>query len=124
MAPFSQESEPPQNPGRFKVFQQEIDWSLEVDGITNLDRARKGRAPRVIKDGVPIRLHLHHSRQNGQGPLFELTEGTHLRTKSTKGKEALHPYEDQKHPDFPVNRRLFDKDVKQYWKDRASEVKR
>jgi hypothetical protein len=88
---------------QYEVFQQEIDWSLTVDEETNLDRARRGRAPHVMKDGISEQLQLHHSRQHGQGPLFELTRNTHLRTKSTKGKEALHPYGNQKHPDFPVD---------------------
>ena len=108
---------------QYEVFQQEIDWTLEVKGKTNLDRARGGGAPYVMKDGSPRQLHLHHSRQNGQGPLFELTKDTHLRTKSTEGKKALHPYGKKKHPDFPVNRPRFRYDVDQYWIDRASEVR-
>ena len=35
----------------------------------------------------------------------------------------LHPYGKKKHPDFPVDRQLFDKDVPKYWKNRASEAK-
>lgn len=104
---------------QYKVFQQEIDWSLEVKGVTNLERAQGGGAPYIMKDGVPQQLQLHHSRQNGQGPLFELSRSTHLETKATEGGRALHPYGRQQHPDFPVNRPLFNKDVKQYWMDRA-----
>lgn len=40
---------------------------------------------------------------------------------------ALHPYKvdgSGKHPYFPVDRNAFDKDRKQYWKDRAKAEKR
>jgi hypothetical protein len=63
---------------------------------------------------------LLYSRQNGQGPLFELSKPTHLYTKSGQGYEALHPYGRQQNPEFPVNRPAFDGyDRPQYWIDRA-----
>lgn len=106
---------------QYKVYQQEVDWNLTVkDNLTNLDLARAGNAPYVLKDGQLQQLQLHHSRQNGQGPLFELSRSTHLNTKSGQGREALHPYGQKQHPDYPVNRPLFNKDVKQYWTDRAA----
>ncbi len=105
----------------YKVYQQEIDWGLSVDGKTNLQRVVQGNAPYVMKNGVPERLNLHHSRQNGQGPLFELTEPLHLYTKSGYGREALHPFGRQQHPEFPVNRPLFTIDKNQYWIDRIPE---
>jgi hypothetical protein len=104
---------------QYKVFQQEIDWSLEVKGVTNIERAQGGGAPYIVKDGVTQQLQLHHSRQNGHGPLFELSRKTHLETKITEGGRALHPYQNQKHPEYPVDRQLFGKDVRQYWMDRA-----
>ncbi len=106
----------------YKVYRQDIDWDLKVDGLTNLERAAAGKAPYVVKDGENVRLNLHHSRQNGFGPLYELTEPTHLYTKSGYGREALHPYGKYQHPDFPVNRKLFNVDKKQYWIDRYNEV--
>jgi YD repeat-containing protein len=109
---------------QYKVFQQEIDWSFEVKGLTNLERAQGGGAPYIMKDGVPQQLQLHHSRQNGQGPLFELSRRTHLETRATEGGRALHPYGRQQHPDYPVNRPLFNKDVPQYWMDRAAGANR
>ncbi|WLH38402.1 HNH/ENDO VII family nuclease [Pseudomonas sp. FP2196] len=108
----------------YKVYQQNIDWDLEHKGISNRDRAKKGGAPYVLKDGVPQQLQLHHSRQNGKGPLFELSMKTHLRTLKGQGREAIHPYGHSKHPDFPVDRKAFEKEVPQYCKDRAAEVEK
>ena len=108
---------------QYKVYQQEIDWNLKVkDGLTNLDLAKKGKAPYVMKDGQLQQIQLHHSRQNAQGPLFETSRSTHLDTKSGQGREALHPYGQEQHPNFPVDRPLFKKDVNQYWIDRAKGV--
>lgn len=107
---------------QYKVYQQEIDWSLELDGVTNLKYAKAGNSPYIMKDGMPQQIQLHHSRQNGRGPLFEVSRDTHVKTKSGQGREALHPYGNDKHPDFPVDRKLFDKDKKQYWIDRAEGV--
>ncbi|WP_148058627.1 HNH/ENDO VII family nuclease [Pseudomonas frederiksbergensis] len=106
----------------YKVFQQDIDWDLEHKGMSNLDRAKVGVAPYIMKDGVPQQLQLHHSRQNGKGPLFELSRKTHLTTLKGKGREAVHPYGHNQHPDAPVDRELFKKEVPQYWKDRAAET--
>lgn len=53
----------------YKVFQQDIDWDMEVGGKSNYQRAKEGGSPFVMKDGVPEQLQLHHSRQNGKGPL-------------------------------------------------------
>jgi hypothetical protein len=103
----------------YKVYQQEVDWSLQVDGLTNLQRAQAGRPPFVMRNGESQQLQLHHSRQDARGSLFELSEPTHLRTRSGHGREALHPYGRQQHPDYPVDRPLFNKDVKQYWRDRV-----
>jgi len=107
----------------YKVYQQEIDWALEVDGATNLQRAQGGRAPFVMRNDKPQQLQLHHSRQDARGSLFELSEPTHLRTRSGHGREALHPYGRQQHPGYPVNRPDFNKDVKQYWRDRVEGIK-
>jgi RHS repeat-associated protein len=72
----------------YKVFQQDIDWDLEHKGMSNLDRAKEGGAPYIMKDGVPQQLQLHHSRQNGKGPLFELSRKTHL-SKVKAGKRFI-----------------------------------
>ena len=108
----------------YKIFQQDIDWNLPVNtdqGIkTNLELAEMGRTPFVVKDGKYSQINLHHSKQNGKGPLFELSAKTH----NTFGyTNALHPYKvasNSKHPYNPVDRSIFDIDRDQYWKDRAA----
>ena len=79
---------------------------------------------------------MHHSRQNAEGPLFELSSSTH-KVKTGQGGEALHPYKtklgrelngegsgpnNSAHPDKPVDRAKFDKDRAQYWQDRVKEI--
>ena len=63
------------------VYQQNIDLDLPVDtrsGVrTNLELAREGEAPFVIKDGKYQQIQLHHSRQNARGSLLELSVSTH-----------------------------------------------
>ena len=106
----------------YTVFQQAIDWDMvDNKGRTNLQRASKGLAP-LGADGKSINL--HHSKQDARGALFELTKTTHSKYDRTN---ALHPYKvdgSGKHPYFPVDRNAFDKDRKQYWKDRAKAEKR
>ncbi|WP_217898666.1 HNH/ENDO VII family nuclease [Photorhabdus luminescens] len=96
----------------YDVYQQKIDWDLKVKGKTNLQRA--------MMEGKPAHLNLHHSRQDARGALFEISNITH-RARSGKGKEALHPYGNKQYPDYPVNRKAFDADRKQYWEDRAKQ---
>ncbi|MBR8512127.1 RHS repeat-associated core domain-containing protein [Burkholderia cenocepacia] len=105
----------------YTVFRQDIDWDMEHRGKTNLQRAMEGGAPFMMKDGVPQQIQLHHSRQQSMGPLFEVTTSTHRAARGA-GREALHPYGNQKNPDFPVDRDAFDIDRKQYWQDRAAEA--
>ena len=107
----------------YTVYQQQIDWDMEVNGKTNLQRASQGGAPYIMKDGRAQPLELHHSRQNALGPIFELTRPTH-RLGKNRGRQALHPYGNEKHPDFPVDRDNFDVDRDQYWRDRAKAEKR
>lgn len=106
----------------YTVYQQDIDWDLSYKGKTNLQRASEGGAPYLMKNGIPQQIQLHHSRQQSIGPLFEITVSTH-RAVTGKGRAALHPFGNEKNPDFPVDRPLFDKDREQYWKDRAAAEK-
>lgn len=106
----------------YRVYQREIDWALEVRGRTNLERARAGEAPYVLRDGQPQQVQLHHSRQDARGSLFELGDATHLRVRTGHGREALHPYGRRQHPDYPVNRQLFERDRRQYWQDRVGDI--
>ncbi|WP_452220405.1 HNH/ENDO VII family nuclease [Lacinutrix salivirga] len=106
------------------VFQQNIDWDLPVntrDGIkTNLELAEMGRSPFVVKDGKYSQINLHHSKQNANGSLFELSAATHQKY---YGTNALHPHLPNAHPDYPVNRSQFDIDRDAYWKERAKNAK-
>lgn len=106
----------------YRVFKnQKIDWSLKKDGISNLERAKRGQAPFIEKDGKLVRVELHHVRQDAKGPLAELSRPTH-QSKKGQGREVLHPYGTEQHPHNPVDRTKWDKDRKQFWKDRAKEV--
>ncbi|EOG5604888.1 RHS repeat-associated core domain-containing protein, partial [Providencia stuartii] len=107
----------------YTVYQQPIDWDLKVntrDGVkTNLQIVLEdGRSPMVVKDGKYSVVSLHHSKQNGLGPLFELSTETHVKYRYTN---ALHPHLPGSHPFNPVDRDLFDADRKAYWKQRAEE---
>nr|WP_228144107.1 RHS repeat-associated core domain-containing protein [Moraxella cuniculi] len=101
----------------YTVYQQNIDWNkIDKKGRTNLERALKGIAP-LGNDGKSINL--HHSKQDSRGSLFELSKTTHNRYDRTN---ALHPYKVNglgKHPFYAVDRKLFGKDRRQYWIDRA-----
>ncbi|WP_082036998.1 HNH/ENDO VII family nuclease [Flavobacterium sp. MEB061] len=101
----------------YTVYQQDIDWDrLDDKGRTNLQRATKGTAP-LGSDGKSINL--HHSKQNAQGPLFEVSDSMHKKFDRTN---ALHPYKVDgtgKHPHFPVDRDAFDIDRGSYWRKRA-----
>lgn len=57
-----------------------------------------------------------------KGLLLELSCKTHLTILKGKGREAVHPYGHSQHPDAPVDREFFNKEVSQYWKDRAAEA--
>jgi len=103
----------------YTVYEQNIDWSLDVEGLTNMQRAMSGGAPYIMKNGVARKLNLHHSRQDARGALFEVSDVTH-RARRDAGGRALHPYGRNQHPDYPVDRPAFDVDRNQYWIDRAT----
>lgn len=84
-----------------------------------MELAQRGRTPFLVNpDGSYSQINLHHSKQNAQGPLFELSRDTHQGNFSSN---ALHPHLPNAHPDHPVNREQFDVDRAQYWMDRAAE---
>jgi hypothetical protein len=130
----------------YDVYQQDIDPDLVVTltnrrtgrttSITNRELMEEGKAPYVMKNGRQQRIELHHSRQNAQGPLFELSDVSH-RARSGAGSEALHPYKTNRgrqlngdgfgpnvsqHPTYPVDRARFDKDRKNYWQQRFQQL--
>ncbi len=111
----------------YKVYQQEIDLNAKPrsnlgDMRTNADLMKQGGSPYVLKNGQYEQVQLHHSRQDGRGTLFETSESTHLNLTNQTGRQAVHPYSPQSHPDYPVNRDIFDKDKGQYWKDRLNQL--
>ncbi|MGO2105146.1 MAG: RHS repeat domain-containing protein [Proteus vulgaris] len=78
----------------YTVYQQPIDWDLKVntrDGVkTNLQIVLEdGRSPMVVKNSKYEIVSLHHSKQNGLGPLFELSTPTH---EQYRYSNALHPH--------------------------------
>ena len=106
----------------YRVYQQDIDWDkIDPKGRTNLQRASEGLAP-IGNDGKSINL--HHSKQKGKGPLFELSGSIHTSYGHTN---ILHPYRvtpntdgTKHHPFDKVDREKFDIDRRQYWIDRAN----
>lgn len=115
----------------YDVYQRDIEPELKIQREhprtgetieeTNIDRMGKGKPPYVDKGGSLEPVELHHSRQQGQGPLFEVSKSTHSNTVDDAGAKALHPYGNEKNPYDPVDRKLFDKDRVEYWKDRAKD---
>jgi len=112
----------------YRVYQQEIDINLliEKNGVikTNLEWMKLGQSPSVVKNGKVTKVVLHHSQQNGLGPLFELSETVHRKYYNTN---VLHPYlinTPKTHPENPVDRVLFDNDRRKYWMNRADDFKR
>ncbi|RZK33641.1 MAG: type IV secretion protein Rhs, partial [Hymenobacter sp.] len=106
----------------YKVYQQPINWDLSSNGLggvkeTNLERATRGDTPFVKKGGKYSLINLHHSQQNAQGPLYELSAETHVKYGQ---KKALHPYKPKAHPDYPVDRPAFNIDKVAYWIERAA----
>ncbi|WP_051584564.1 HNH/ENDO VII family nuclease [Psychrobacter phenylpyruvicus] len=64
----------------------------------------------------------HHSRQDGRGALFETSKSTHLNHTNQDERLALHPYGNEGHPDYLVERNLFKKDKETYWQDRLNQL--
>ncbi|WP_413540759.1 HNH/ENDO VII family nuclease [Acinetobacter sp. GG2] len=106
----------------YTVYQQVIDWDQKFTTRggkteTNLDRALRGDAPRIKTANGWSSVNLHYSKQNANGPLFELSGNSHSKNTALP---ALHPYRPKQHPDYPVNRDDFNDDRDGYWKDRAN----
>jgi hypothetical protein len=87
---------------------------------TNREIMSNGGTP-YVKDanGNMVQLNLHHSQQQGSGPLFEVTSTTH---QNSTNQNALHPYGQEKNPNDPVDRTSFGKDRNQYWQDRLNQI--
>ena len=106
------------------VYQHDINWDLPVNtrnGVkTNLEIASEGGSPFVVKNGKYSQLNLHHSKQNANGSLFELSADTH---QAYYGSNALHPHLPNAHPINPVDRDSFNVDRGEYWRQRAAQEK-
>jgi RHS repeat-associated protein len=71
--------------------------------------SKKGNAPKSKEDGHPVEI--HHDKQNKNGPFSEKTRTGH------RGKENYktnHPFPKKR---SEIDRRSFDKEVRQYWTD-------
>jgi hypothetical protein len=113
----------------YKVYQQQIDPNaqplLEKGSTkTNLQLMQEGKAPYVFKNGKYEQVQLHHAQQDGRGAIFELTEQTHLYHTNQTGRKAVHPYQNEQHPHFPVERTFFGNDQTAYWEYRAKQITR
>ena len=89
---------------------------------TNADRMKQGGSPYVLKNGQYEQVQLHHSRQDERCALFETSESTHLNLTNQNGRQAVHSYSPQQHPDYPVDRPSFKTDKETYWKDRLNQL--
>jgi len=78
---------------------------------TNIERMREGLAP-IGHDGLSINL--HHSIQNDDSPIIELTETMHIKWSST-----LHINDND--IESGIDRENFNEWRKEYWKTRAND---
>jgi hypothetical protein len=109
----------------YKVYQRtDIDWTmvrtegpLKFRGMTNMEAAKLGKAPQ-LRDGSFATL--HHINQNGMGNLVEASTRYHGVGKP--GQSMLHSLwgTNKPHPTHPVDRRKFDTDTANYWKQRVN----
>ena len=78
-----------------------------------------GQSPKNANGEVIV---LHHQKQSHAGPIIEMPNSGHVRG---IGNKKMHPFFPNPHPTNPVDRDLFDKWRKEYWKSRAeTEMKR
>lgn len=110
------------------AYQRDIDPNyIHTDkygnAMSNYERMKKGQAPYELnkKTLESEQIQLHHSQQKNSGSIFELKESTHLKKNSENGNNALHPYGNNKNPNDPVDRELFNKERPEYWKERAKQ---
>jgi hypothetical protein len=106
------------------IQRNDIDWTrvrtdgpADFIGKTNAEAAAKGFSPQLADDSFST---LHHIGQDARGPLAEASTGYHGVGKS--GQDALHSLygRNMPHPDFPIDRRAFNVDTREYWKWRLN----
>ncbi|WP_289326295.1 T7SS effector LXG polymorphic toxin [Peribacillus sp. ACCC06369] len=115
----------------YKVYQRsDINWDMvrtrgakKGRGLTNAEASAKyGLAP-ILDDAGSVAT-LHHSQQQGIGPLFEAS--TRYHNISNAKRAPLHPYKGKLNPYYPMDegtREAFQKvDSINYWKTRGREA--
>lgn len=105
------------------VQRNDINWSLtrndgpsEFIGKTNAEAAAKGYAPQLSDDSFAT---LHHLGQDSRGGLAEASTRYHGVGK--EGQDILHSLygRNTPNPNFPIDRRAFSVDTREYWKWRV-----
>ncbi|MDR2155779.1 MAG: type VI secretion system tip protein VgrG [Burkholderiaceae bacterium] len=111
----------------YSVIQRnDIDWGLvrkngpgDFVGKTNAEAASKGFAPE-LSDGSFATL--HHIGQDSRGALIEASTRYHGVGKP--GQDALHSLygKNAPHPFYPIDRRAFSVDTREYWQWRGKNL--
>jgi len=102
-----------------KIYQRsDIDWNyVDPDtGLTNLQRAAKGRPP-IGPDGKPVEL--HHLIQQESGPMVEILQSTH-----DQYAKALHGLVEDgaSFRNNPILDKQYNNFRKGYWKWRSKQI--
>ncbi|OYD09936.1 hypothetical protein CHM34_00010 [Paludifilum halophilum] len=102
-----------------RVYQRKgIDWNaVDDEGLTNLQRMKKGRPP-IGPDGKQIEL--HHVIQKEAGPMVEIMELTH-----DQYHKQLHKLVEDGNSfrNDPVLSKQYDNFRRKYWRWRYKQVK-
>ena len=104
----------------YSFYGQKVDLDLVIDGTfnkktgkpyTNREWMKKGNNPYVVdKNGKTVTTQQHHSKQNADGPIFEIQTKTH---QNPTNQQVLHPYGQAgigKNPNNPVDHKEWNKD--------------
>lgn len=111
----------------YEVYQRnDIDWNKvrtagdrRYIGKTNLEAAKNGIAPQLSDGNFAT---LHHLGQDSRGPLVEASTRYHGIGKP--GQDILHSQygRNKPNPNYPIDRKAFASDIKEYWRDRANNI--
>lgn len=96
--------------GKDCLIRTDIDYDQVVDGETNLERMKRGKAP-ITKDGQLVEL--HHIGQKSDSPFAELTPSEH---RGPGNDMILH----DKTKESEIDRYAFRIERETYWKNRAA----
>ena len=99
--------------GKDCLIRTDIDYEQVVDGETNLERMKRGKAP-LTRDGQLVEL--HHIGQKTDSPIAELTTIEH---RGPGNDMILH----DKTRDSKIDRYAFRYEREIYWKNRAEIIK-